>query len=100
MKSFFKIDDEGHYGFSSRILFESGFVIHVKAACNPPPTTFLAEKWIAILEKSSSDNCKLNKLLSSPSLRNASAVVIFGSDDLSEAELPAKKNKGIMKTVF
>jgi len=98
IESFYQIDDESHYGLSSRINSESGFVVHMKTPCLPstPPSTFFAEKWIAILEKSLlNDGCKLHKLLAYPSLKNASAVVIYGSDDLSETDVPTKKNKGI-----
>lgn len=88
---------------SSRIISEGGYVVHVKSAaseafgtaCIVPPQAFPSEKWIAIIEKSIKEGCKLAKLLASPSLRNASAVVIYPVEDISETEVQGKKNKGL-----
>jgi hypothetical protein len=66
----------------------------VSSACIVPPAITSTDKWIAIIERSSKESCKLPRLLSASSLRNASAVVIYGSDEITETELQGKKNKG------
>lgn len=68
-------------------------------ACIVPPQTFPSEKWIAIIEKGTRDGCKLPKLLASPSLRNASAVVLYPVEEMTETEVQAKKNKGLCQIV-
>lgn len=95
-----EIHEFGQYGHSSRTHTESGFVIHIKTstsenaspACPVFPTS--PEKWIAIIEKAK-ETCKLSKLLSLPSVRNASAVVIYGSDETVEQELQGARRSKI-----
>ena len=97
-------DDHGHFGVSSPTQSRSGYVVHIKPSpydsstheCLIPPSHIPTEKWIAIFAKTK-DNCKVTKLLNLPYLKNATAVVVYGRNDIAEQDIPGKKSKGLLK---
>ena len=93
-----EVEEIGHYGTTSILSSESGYVHHVPTSsdCSPPTKTF-PERWIALMEWSHCrrTNQKISTYLSG--MKNASAIVFYSRDeDDMEFDL-SRKQKGMAK---
>ena len=90
-------DDNGRYGFSSRIEAEYGRIAHVRPLDNSqdcvPYVTGLSERWVALIDGSICKDLS-QKIQNSPSVKNASAVIIYSNDESSELLLHSLRQKG------
>ena len=96
-------DDRGHFG--SSVLHpqpKSGYVVHIKpvptdssqSGCLLPPS-YISDRWIALIKKSTKENCKTSRILNLAYLRNASAVVFYGRNSFSDQDSQGRKTKGL-----
>jgi len=53
------------------------------SSCFIPPTSLPAEKWIALVNKG---GCKLAFILGASALKNASAIAVYGQDDMHKMQ--------------